>query len=63
MSLSLVLFPVPLLVKGVLGDIKDEEEFLVWLGGGGEEEWLLYPEALGLRFSLGLGWSVSSDQY
>lgn len=35
MSLSLVLFPVPLLVKGVLGDIKDEEEFLVSLGGAG----------------------------
>lgn len=29
-SLSLVLIPVPLLVKGVLRKIKDEEEFFVW---------------------------------
>ena len=29
-SLSLVLTPVPLLVKGVSGNIKDEEEFFVW---------------------------------
>lgn len=61
-SLSLILFPVPL-VKRVLGDIRDKEEFLVWLGGGGEEEWILYPEVLGLRSILELGWSVSLDQY
>lgn len=53
-SLSSVLFPI-LLVKRVLGDMRDKEEFLVWLGGGGEEEWILYPEVLGFRFILGLG--------
>lgn len=41
-SLSLILFLVPLLVKGAFGNIKDEVEFLVWLGGGEEEKRILY---------------------
>lgn len=60
-SLSLVLIPVPLLVKGVLRKIKDEEEFFVWEKVEMRRGlfFSLSPKALGLRFSLGLGWNVS----
>ena len=56
-SLSLVLTPVPPLVEGVSGNIKDEEEFLVCLEGGRDEKGIFSPnlKALGFRFSLGLG--------
>lgn len=42
-SSSLVLIPVPLLVKGVLVNIKNEEEFLVCLGGGRDEKGIFFP--------------------
>lgn len=46
-SLSLILTPVPLLVKGVLGNIKDEEEYLVWLAGGRDKKEIFSPQLQG----------------